>query len=183
MSPGGGDEGALQPAEDAKVEFRRFFEERHRRLIGEAYLLTGDADEAHDLAQEVLYRAWRNWDKVSRYELRGAWASRVLHNLVVSRWRRRLVALRHSARAESLWSAAISVEHLDVVAALNDLPLAQRRAIVLHDLDGMSVAEVATEMGTPEGTVKSWLSRGRAAIADAVYTRGTAAPVKEGREG
>jgi RNA polymerase sigma-70 factor (ECF subfamily) len=89
-----------------------------------------------------------------------------------------LVVLRHAGRAESAWTAAISVEHLDVVAALNDLPLAQRRAIVLHDLDGMSVAEVAKEVGAPEGTVKSWLSRGRASIAEALSTRASAPPIK-----
>ena len=167
---------------DPKVQFRRFFEAVHRRLIGEAYLLTGDAEDAHDLAQEVLYRAWRDWAKVSSHERRDAWASSVLHNLVVSRWRRRRVALRHSGRTTSPRTAAISVEHLDVVAALNDLPLAQRRAIVLHDLDGMSVSEVSRELGVPDGTVKSWLSRGRASIAETLRPRAPAEPLQGGRE-
>lgn len=39
------------------------------------------------------------------------------------------------------------------------------RALVLHDGAGMSIQEVASEMKVPEGTVKSWLSRGRSAAA------------------
>jgi RNA polymerase sigma-70 factor, ECF subfamily len=37
----------------------------------------------------------------------------------------------------------------------------QRHALLLHHVVGLAVAEVAREMGAPEGTVKSWLSRGR----------------------
>jgi RNA polymerase sigma-70 factor (ECF subfamily) len=44
----------------------------------------------------------------------------------------------------------------------------QRRAVVLHDIAGLSVAEVALDMGVPEGTVRSWLSRARARIAQAL---------------
>jgi RNA polymerase sigma-70 factor (ECF subfamily) len=49
-----------------------------------------------------------------------------------------------------------------LAAALRALPQNQMMAIVLHDGAGMSVQEVATDMKVPEGTVKSWLSRGRA---------------------
>ena len=45
------------------------------------------------------------------------------------------------------------------------LPADQRRAIVLHHLADLPVAEVAVEVGAPVGTVKARLSRGRAALA------------------
>ena len=44
----------------------------------------------------------------------------------------------------------------------------QREALVLHDGLGFSVAEVATELSVPEGTVRSWLSRARAVLAPLV---------------
>ena len=59
----------------------------------------------------------------------------------------------------------MAVGHLDVVDALRRLPSDQQRALVLHDVIGLSVAEVARELRVPEGTVRSWLSRGRAALA------------------
>ena len=52
-----------------------------------------------------------------------------------------------------------------VVAALKQLPEAQRRALVLHHLCDLPVQAVAHELGVPEGTVKARLSRGRAALA------------------
>jgi RNA polymerase sigma-70 factor (ECF subfamily) len=60
-----------------------------------------------------------------------------------------------------------------LVTALRTLPTAQRRAIVLHSMLDRSVADIARETGSSPGTVKSWLSRGRAALAEAI---GTASP-------
>jgi RNA polymerase sigma-70 factor, ECF subfamily len=48
------------------------------------------------------------------------------------------------------------------------LPMNQRRAMVLHYLADLSVEDVAREMAAPAGTVKSWLSRGRANLASAL---------------
>ena len=52
-----------------------------------------------------------------------------------------------------------------LIAALARLPGPQRTAVVLHHLVGLPVAEVAREIGVPEGTVKARLSRGRRALA------------------
>ena len=51
------------------------------------------------------------------------------------------------------------------MALLAALPAQQRRAVVLHYLADLSVAEVADREGVPEGTVKSWLHRARTALA------------------
>jgi len=52
-----------------------------------------------------------------------------------------------------------------MVLALNALSLDQRRVVVLHHVVGLSVEEIAQETGTPVGTVKSRLARGRQALA------------------
>ena len=57
------------------------------------------------------------------------------------------------------------IDNVALVTALKAIPEAQRRAIVLHHLAGLSVAEVASETGSPEGTVKARLARGRTALA------------------
>ena len=51
------------------------------------------------------------------------------------------------------------------MAALATLPPAQRRAVVLHYMADLSVAEIADQEGVAVGTVKSWLHRGRVALA------------------
>jgi RNA polymerase sigma-70 factor (ECF subfamily) len=55
-------------------------------------------------------------------------------------------------------------EVLDVQDALRLLPDSHRRTLVLHDLCGLTMDQVAKETGVPVGTVKSRLSRGRAAL-------------------
>ena len=58
-----------------------------------------------------------------------------------------------------------SPDRVAVADALAQLPADQRRAIVLYHLCDLSVAEVADEVGSPTGTVKARLSRGRATLA------------------
>lgn len=53
-----------------------------------------------------------------------------------------------------------------VYAAVLALPQKYRTAIHLHYYEGLSLAEIARATGSREGTVKSWLSRGRAMLAD-----------------
>ena len=56
-------------------------------------------------------------------------------------------------------------DRVALVRALRRLPERQRQALVLHHMAGLTVAEIAADAGVAEGTVKSWLSRGRQALA------------------
>jgi RNA polymerase sigma-70 factor (ECF subfamily) len=150
-------------AKEGDDEFDIFVRAQRDRLVGQAYLLVGDFHGAQDLTQRVLERAWRHWRKVRLYERPDAWARRVLFNMVLNERRR-------WGREEPLGDVdpmdpTISEDHLAVVEALRTLPPAQRKALVLHDAVGLTVAEIAAELGSPEGTVKSWLSRARIQVA------------------
>lgn len=145
-------------------EFVRFFDATRKDLGALAYLYTGNASDAHDLLQETLTRAWQHWDRLSRHPNPAAWSRTVLHHLAVSRWRRRkleLAQLFSSARSTPEPEAG----HIDLVRLLDNLPASQRHTLVLHDVIGLSVAEIAAELKTPEGTVRSRLSRAHAALA------------------
>jgi RNA polymerase sigma-70 factor (sigma-E family) len=161
VSPGvSNDDASADPSDD----FVAFFGAARASLMGQAVLLTGDVEDARDLVQEALLSAWKNWSTVRSYDDPQQWARRVLHNLAVSRWRRARV--RSLARLGAPTQVAgPDASHLDVLKALRLLPMDQRRALVLHDVVGLNVTEVATEIGVPEGTVRSWLSRGRNALA------------------
>ena len=145
--------------------YEEFFTASKPSLMGLAFLLTGNVQESQDLVQETLLRAWREWSSIASYEDPKAWARRVMHNLAIGRSRRAHV--RHVAPSDEtqIASSDMPVGHLDVVDALRRLPADQQRVLVFHDVIGLSVAEVAREVGAPEGTVRSWLSRGRAALA------------------
>jgi RNA polymerase sigma-70 factor (ECF subfamily) len=86
-----------------------------------------------------------------------------MYNLAVSQWRRsrRLVPIGEL----ELKGPDQHPDALALSAALRSLPHRQAQAIVLHDAAGLSAIEVANELNVPEGTVRSWLSRGRAVLA------------------
>ena len=66
-----------------------------------------------------------------------------------------------------------SPDRVALTAALATLPAHLRRAVVLHYVADLSVADIARQEGVADGTVKSWLHRGRAALAVALAeTRG-----------
>jgi RNA polymerase sigma-70 factor (ECF subfamily) len=163
--------------EDGRHEFETFVNAKWRRLVGYAYLLTGDFQESQDLAQEALTKMWQGWERLRSYDDPEAWGRRVLYNLACNH-RRNL--RRQDRRTEvDLAVAAPDVGHLDVLAALLRLSVNQRRCIILHDVIGLTVPEVAKEMGSPQGSVRAWLHRGRTTLSAEL----TAPTVPNSREG
>ncbi|MHB8245462.1 MAG: sigma-70 family RNA polymerase sigma factor [Acidimicrobiales bacterium] len=153
---------------DHRMEFECFFEKSLGPLVGQAYVLTGDLQEAQDLAQETLAQAWRHWPRVRGYDNRSAWARRVLHNLAVSRFRRARLQRRHEASTPLTAVPPPGHAHVDLLAALGRLPARQRRAVVLHDVVGLSADEIGIEMNAAPSTVRTWLHRGHKRLAQEV---------------
>jgi RNA polymerase sigma-70 factor (ECF subfamily) len=75
------------------------------------------------------------------------------------------MARTEMARAEMAQTDEVPDDHVQLAQAMRSLPGAQARALLLHDGLGMTVAATAQELGVPEGTVKSWLSRSRKIVA------------------
>jgi RNA polymerase sigma-70 factor (ECF subfamily) len=149
--------------------FDAFYRGTVQRLTRYAYGLTGDLPEAQDLVHEAFARGWQRWRQLSRYDDAESWLRRVVTHLATDNWRR----LRVRRMASIAERPARSVEPpgedvLILVAALRTLPGPMRRALVLHYLLDRSIAEIAHETGASIGTVKSWLSRGRIALAAAI---------------
>ena len=145
------------------------------RLASQLARLTGDAAEAQDLVQEAFMRAWLRWETVGGYQDPEGWVRRVAVNLAVSRWRRarRLVLRPGGSPAEVDVPAVdgdpvVAARVAEAVGALDALPDGERRALTLHHLAGWSVEDIAGSTGTPHGTVKSWLSRGRRRLAGSI---------------
>lgn len=102
-----------------------------------------------------------------KYEDPAAWVRRVATNQAISGWRRARTAAKHALRQPRPDPHPAPDEStVALVTALRELPEAQRRALVLHHLAGLPVAEVAQMEGCPIGTVKARLSRGRDALAE-----------------
>jgi RNA polymerase sigma-70 factor, ECF subfamily len=154
------------------------FESIVRARMDAVYRLTsailGDEADARDAAQETFVAVWRQLRRLREPEKFDAWLQRVAVNasrmMIRSRSRRRIreipsssvVALGERAAASPRDDAAI----LD--AALATLPVEQRAILVLHHLEGRSLAELAAILEIPDGTAKSRLFAARHALAAAI---------------
>lgn len=147
--------------------FDDLYDATFRRLTTQLYAQIGDLEEARDCVQEAFVRAWSRRRTLDRSQNPEAWVRTTAYRLAVSRWRRTVRSRRDPDRslAPTLTAAGPDPDHVAVVSALSQLPDAQRRALVLHHIADLPVAQIADELGLPVGTVKARLSRGRAALA------------------
>lgn len=142
---------------------------RHRdRMWAVAVRTTRDRDLAADCVQEAFIAAFRHADSFRGDAAVTTWLHRIVVNACLDRLRRirPTSELPEFQLAEPRDAHALLETRLDVHAALAKLPEAQRMALVLVDMQGLSVAETAAILDVAEGTVKSRCFRGRAALAE-----------------
>lgn len=147
-------------------EFDAFYAASSRRVLGQVYAMIGNRAEAEDAVAEAYVKAWHRWSSVREADNPEAWVRRVAYRTAVSAWRKAVNRLRaHHRDAPDDHVDAVSPDHVAIVNALRRIPADQRRVVVLHHLTGLSVAEIAAETGVSANTVKTWLARGRRAMA------------------
>ena len=143
----------------AQREVRQVTDERRAR---EQVARTRHIQDSEDVFQEVFARFFRHEGALDSDEHRKAWLIRCTLNctntLLAAPWR------KHLPLDEAL-TRAVPPEEREAYEAVLALPRPYRTAVHLYYVEGYSVAEVAALMGAKEGTVKSWLSRGRVKLA------------------
>jgi len=147
--------------------FAEIFRRHRDRMWAVALRTTGDRELAADAVQEAFIAAFRRADRFRGDSAVTTWLHRITVNSAIDRLRREkptspLPPIDPADRHDRFGQAETA---LDVHAALATLPEAQRMALVLVDMHGLSVAEAAAVLDVAEGTVKSRCSRGRAALA------------------
>lgn len=153
----------------AKPRLGELFEAHRRRLYTLARRLVSTSDEARDLVQDTFLRAARAPHSVpSGVQAEEAWLVRVLVNLCRDRWRKKDVQRRFrerqgagDARATAPDAEAALIAQTTIWRALRELPPRRRAVVVLHELDGASMEEIARLLGITATTVRWHLSRGR----------------------
>lgn len=128
-----------------------------RRLV----VVLGDEQDAEDVAQDAYLRAFRSWERFDGADVR-AWLYTIALRLAFNQVRRRRRWLGILGRAEPApWTDRSDPDLWD---ALRRLDGRTRAALLLNVLDGYTHREIALMLDVPEGTVASWISRGRAAL-------------------
>lgn len=154
-----------------EAEFDRLYSQSFQKLVGQIYAMCGNLTEAQDCVQEAFIRAWDRRRTLDGSQNPEAWVRTTAYRLAVSRWRKTRRAFRQPDRAvEPLKTYEPSPDRVAINKALDQLPADQRRAIVLYHLCDMSVTQVADEVGSPTGTVKARLARGRESLARLLNT-------------
>ena len=145
---------------------RPTFDERAPVLAPLAYRvcfrILGDRQEAQDLTQEALARAYARWPRVAHFD--EAWVTRVATNLALGEARKRSRP-RHAV--ETVGPApldAVVTQRAELVEVLAGLSKRQREVVALRYLADLPEAQVAAALGCSIGTVKQHASRGLAAL-------------------
>ena len=165
---------------DERTGFTAVAREQLPWLYSLAHRLVGD--EAEDVVQECLVKAYRRFGTLRDVKAAPAWFRQVLLNCVRDRHRRESslpreepvdpspeYSLYRKIVEEDPWPYSDSV-HLDFLAAFEDADVWEvldrikplyRVPLVLVHMEGMTTKQVARMFGVAQGTVLSWLHRGR----------------------
>jgi RNA polymerase sigma-70 factor (ECF subfamily) len=140
---------------------RPFYAPLVRRLT----LVVGNEHDAQDLAQETYLRAFRSWQRFDGRDVR-AWLYTIGLRLAFNHRRRRRRWLGLVGRGEPApWTDRSDP---DLWTALRELDARTRAAILLNVVDGYTQREIGAMLGVPEGTVASWIARGKVRLRSAL---------------
>ncbi|MGX8699525.1 MAG: RNA polymerase sigma factor [bacterium] len=174
-------------AKGDEAAFEALVRANERLVYAAARKLTGDAEEALDVAQEAFLRAWRHLEKYRGEARFGVWLYRLTYNCAMDAIRKRRETLsldadeeEGGALPEMADEAPLPEETVlreeqrrEVREAIAALDPEKREILVLRELNGLSYEEIGHALGLEAGTVKSRISRARAALAEILVKRGT----------
>jgi len=148
---------------EAAGSFDQVLRRREAQVLRTAFRILGNWADAEDVAQEAFLRLHRHGRDFANDGATGAWLYRVTVNLCFDRTRSRrpsqeladVPSLARSAEA----SVLMEEQKQRLMAALALLPVKERAAVVLREIEGLSTADVAAALGSSEVTVRSQISK------------------------
>ncbi len=149
------------PARAQVVEFSEFFAREHIRLGRAIYLLTGNWEEAEELVQEALARAYERWDRVSRMDEPAGYVCRIDANLHRRKRRMRTWLPLLGERPGPADPIDAAESRMDLLAALATLPGDQRETVILVEMFGYDAETAARVLGIKAVSVRVRLHRAR----------------------
>jgi RNA polymerase sigma-70 factor, ECF subfamily len=165
------------------LTFEELFERYNSMVFNLAYQILGEREEALDVAQEVFLAIYQKMDAFRGESSLKTWIYRIAVRRAVNRFRwwnrlrrRGTVSLEEhlskSPESELSWNLTsrakspedallLQEEREKVKRMLLELPLHQRIAVIMRDIEGLSYEEIAESLNVSLGTIKSRIARGR----------------------
>lgn len=161
-----------------RERFERQAEKVFPSVMGTALRLTRSREEAEDLTQEAMIRAYEAFDRFDGTNFK-AWMLRIVTNLYINRYRQKqrgpsIGSIDEHAGLEPMADVGEIPDRIvfdplvgaEIEEALGQVPEDFRMAVILSDIEGLTYQEIADAVGIPIGTVRSRLARGRAILRD-----------------
>jgi RNA polymerase sigma-70 factor (sigma-E family) len=151
-------------ASSRDTDFMEFVRTRSLALRRTAYLLCGDWSAGDDLVQESLAKVYVAWPRIAARQAVESYTRTTMLRTYLNekrKWRREVHYGDVPEHPTDDQDTALTVT---LSALLRELPAKQRAVLVLRFYQDLSVPQIAEELGIPEGTVKSQLSRGLATM-------------------
>lgn len=174
--------------ENKKERFEKMALPHMSALYTTALYLTGKKEDAEDLVQETVLKAYRFFDTFSQGSNFRAWIMTILKNNFVNRYRqvkRQNVISEGDVEEFVLYQAVKEsegdnpetellqkFENEEIQRAIAELPLDYREAILLCDVQELSYDEISRVLNCPVGTVRSRIHRGRQILQKKLYELG-----------
>lgn len=160
---------------DDLAAFEALMRQHERLVLGTAFRLVGNLEDAKDISQEVFLKLYRQMGKSDTPQAVPAWLYRVTVNTCLDHRRRHRVTEpvetieEQAASGNDPQAASAEAERRRVLLlSLRTLPEKERAALVLRDLEGLSTEEVARALGSSVATVRSQISKARIKVRDFV---------------
>jgi RNA polymerase sigma-70 factor (ECF subfamily) len=168
------------------AEFEKEIIPHTSALFNYAMRITGDSDDADDLVQETLMKAFRFFDKFEKGTNSKAWLFRILKNSYINEYRRQVKEPNKVDYEdvqnfyENIKATDVKTQHYEedafnnllddnVSSAITKLPEDFRTVIILSDIEGYTYEEIADFVDCPVGTVRSRLHRARKMLYAQLY--------------
>ena len=180
------DTGLILRLKAGELEALGMLYDRHKQLVFRTALgITGDADAAADLLQDVFLRLYRFIRRFEPHRPIEPWLYRMTAILAYTwvrrhRWLQPLEEvvewLAGDRKGSPAYMAELNEENQLVQQAISTLPIAQRIVVVMYYINDLSLQEIAEILEVPEGTVKSRLHYGRQALKNRLGLQGAVLP-------
>ncbi len=162
--------------------FRWLIKNNERLVYGLVWKIVRNSADAEDICQEVFLKVHEKLDTFNQDSKLSTWIAKIAYNQALSHLRKRDILQNSDDVQDEVFSDklpdsgvetpvnCLEAKELKTVVheAIERLPLPFRTLIDLFHIQEMSYAEIVEISGLPEGTVKSYLYRGRKLLKDAI---------------
>ena len=169
----------IQPLiEDEQRAFHELYQKYHERVYSICFRMTQNTSESEDLTQDVFVRLFRTVGTFRGESAFTTWLYRLTVNLVLMHFRKRKRQIDQISEKGELPAYVVPgsqdpkrmriVDSILLSEVIMKLPEGCREAIILHDIQGLQIKEIAETRGRSVGTSKWQLHKGRAMLRELI---------------